>query len=100
MNRKKANDYSKELDSLNKKIKSIDSKVRERLLALAIEYPDAVVGWVNDTDGGFTIKAKHTITETHINRISIDDCINYLAEIESWLELQFPHKQLEIDFPK
>lgn len=98
MNRKTAKDYANELSKINDDTKRLNKQVKERLLTLATVYPNAVVGWVNDEFGGNTIKAKNTITKTHLERISIEDCIQYLTEMEQWIYRDSKHKQLEIDF--
>lgn len=92
--------YSKELTTVYAKLNKIDGEIRQKLLLLATNHPDAIIGWVGGDDGGSAIKAKNTITPSHLSNLSTNECLNYLIKIESWLEETSSHQQLEINFPQ
>jgi len=94
---KTAKDYKKEYDDLATKFTSLANHVTDRLIWLANQHPDAVVKEYKDTK----LKAGSTLTyRAYVERMLMEDRIEYIRIIEKWLEDQNPVKQGTISFPE
>ena len=90
-------DYKKELQELNRQIKSLEVKVNARLYELTTKYPD--VDLPTSRAGG--LKCSNMVAHIWIiQETTIEAKIEYIETIEKYLAEQHPHKQTEIEFPK
>lgn len=81
-------DYRQELKSLEKSIKSLDVRVRRRLLTLCEKYPDAPI----HADA----KGKDMNTRW-LDAIRTDSVIYLIENIEEWSASQQKVRQMSID---
>jgi hypothetical protein len=94
---KTAKDYRKDYDDLTVKFTSLANHVTERLVWLANQHPDAVIKEYRDTK----LKAGNTLTyRAYIDRMPLEEKIEYIRIIEKWLEDQNPVQQGTISFPE
>jgi hypothetical protein len=89
-------DYKKELQELNRQIKSLEVKVNARLYELTTKYPD--VDLPTSRAGG--LKCSNIAHIWIIEETTLSAKIEYIETIEKYLTEQHPHKQTEIEFPK
>jgi hypothetical protein len=92
--KKTHSDYKKEHIDLLLKRERLDNEIRDRLLWLSTNYPDAVISVMGDTD----IKAKSVANEQYLKTLEISVCILCIQRIEEWLAEQQPVKQTTINF--
>lgn len=95
MKNKTANDYLKKYKSLQEDLNKLEQDVKNDLLNMCIQHPDAPVA---ETHDGITIKARG-IGKPYIDRVPFDVHIAFMMEIEKHLQKDLP-VQLEIPFNK
>jgi hypothetical protein len=83
-------DYRKELNELEKSIKSLDAHTRSRLLELVKIYPDAPIS--SDAKG------KH-MNKKWLSGLPTDTVIYLIEKIEKWSASQQKIEQLYIEMP-
>jgi hypothetical protein len=66
------------------------------LVQLAIQHPNVIIKEYKDTK----VKAGNTLTRLVVEKILIEDRIEYIRIIEKWIEDQNPIKQSTIPFPE
>lgn len=93
----KKNKNAKELKeawfALTKKKQRLEKEIRDRLLWLAANNPDAII----DVMIGTEIKAKSIASTRAVDNLEISLCILTIQRIEEWLNALHPHKQLTIE---
>lgn len=87
-----ARQYQKKHTGLLNDLKVMEMRIGKRLLCLCEEYPEAPIEMMHDT----IVKAKSINSLRCIENIEIDMQIIIIERIETWLEEQHPHKQLEL----
>lgn len=86
--RKSAQDYKHDLESLLSKTEKLRQVIGERLLGLCKQYPDAPVQTLGDT----IIKAKSIGSDRYISGVDVDKQIVMIGRIEKWLDEQHPQQ--------
>ena len=82
-------EYRKKHKDLQEQIVGLEARIRNRLLELAKQYPDVIIGRRGDT----MIKAKSISNEYYINSAPIEDVLETIQGIEQWLANQHQHQQ-------
>jgi hypothetical protein len=89
--RKTSNDYRKELDNARKKIDSLESRIKDKLIKMIEKFPDAIVV----EKGIDKFKAKY-VTKTWIDGLTTDTMIDYIQAIEEHNANTEPYVQTTI----
>jgi hypothetical protein len=92
--RKTGKDYKAELQDLEAKKRSLETKVNERLHVLATEYP--TVDLPTSRAGG--LKCANISHPWIILEINMVTKIQYIETIEKYIADQHPHKQTKFQF--
>jgi len=100
MKRMYANDYRREYQDRVNQLEKLDAQIRERLLLLGTEYPEAPIAKQahttrNSTDDLVNIKAS-SLNKSYVDDCTIEVCIVYIQAIEAYVAGQHPHKQLDL----
>lgn len=100
MKRMTANDYSKSYQDLVNQMYRLDVEIRERLLVLSKEFPEAPIAKQahttrNSPDDFIDIKAL-SLNKSYVDDITYDLCIKYIQAIEKYVAEQHPHQQLDL----
>jgi len=95
-----ANDYRREYQDRVNQLEKLDAQIRERLLLLSTEYPEAPITKQarttrNSTDDLVNIKAS-SLNKSYVDDCTIEVCIVYIQAIEAYVAGQHPHKQLDL----
>lgn len=77
------------------KVTKIENQIKERLIELCRQHPDAEVSRVASLNKRPTLYAKDVLNTGNLNTEGMLTIIN---SIEEWLAAQHPHKQTEIEF--
>jgi len=100
MKRMYAQDYRREYQDLVNKMYKLDIQIRERLLVLAEEYPNAPIAKQayttrNSPDDFIDIKAS-SLNHSYVDGLNYELCILYIQAIEKYVAAQHPHQQLDL----
>jgi len=95
-----ASDYRREYKDQVNKLEKLDTQIRERLLQLSTEYPEAPIAKQafttrNSTDDRIDIKAS-SLNKSYVSDCTIEVCLVYIQAIEAYVAGQHPHKQLDL----
>jgi hypothetical protein len=75
--RKTSKDYKKDLKNLRQSLASTEAHIKDRLIHLVNEFPEAIVV----EKGVDKFKAKY-VTKLWIDRLSVDTMVDYISAIE------------------
>jgi len=89
-----AREYRNSIEDLTAQLNALYSKISMRLFHLCKYFPDAIVL----QKGIAQIKAKSIGNIIYINRIDVDERLQYIEAIEKYVADQNPVKQLKINF--
>lgn len=99
MKRMYANDYRREYQDRVNQLEKLDAQIRERLLQLSAEYPEAPIAQKAHSGEYGTnmvdIKAS-SLNSSYLNDISFQLCLIYIQAIEAYVAGQHPHQQLDL----
>ena len=92
--RKLAKDWRTSYQNAQTKVEKIENQIKERLVELCRQHPDAEVGRIASIDKPI-LYAKDLLKASGVGT---DGLLLYIDIIEKWLGSQHPHQQSEIVF--
>ena len=78
-------EYLTDWNNTIQKLEKIENNIHNRLLFLANENPNAVIGKMTYNEEELPLYAKNTLTEQYISSLNADTKIHYIIEIEKWI---------------
>jgi len=89
--RKTSKDYTKELESLRSQQRALESRIKDRLVKMVEQHPDAII----KESGEDKFKAK-CVTRSYIEQLDTDTMVKFIRTIEEQNAKAEPYVQLTI----